>query len=86
MLSKRIITSRTSIEGIRSMLRADGYGENVVSLASSIKDAAGRGLLVWTKDRITTTDESRIDAQPIYDNAALDAAERRSFDRGGDRS
>lgn len=79
----RIITSRTTHQAIRSMLRADGYGESVVDRAAEIKDAAGRGCLLWTRDRLTTTDASRIDARPS-DVAALDAAELRAYERGGD--
>jgi hypothetical protein len=82
----RTITSRTTHEAIRSMLREDGYGETVVERAAEIKDAAGRGALLWTRTRLTTTDSSRIDARPIYDHAGLDAAERRSHERGGDPS
>jgi hypothetical protein len=59
----RTITSRTTHQDIRRMLREDGYGETIAARAAEIKDAAGRGALLWTKTRLTTS--SRIDARPV---------------------
>lgn len=57
------ITSRTTHAEIRRMLREDGY-ESLTDRAAEIKDAAGRRALLWTSERLTTTDASRIDARP----------------------
>ena len=58
------ITTRTTLGDIRSMLRREGY-EALVEYAAEIKRAATHGALLWTSERITTTDASRIDARPV---------------------
>jgi hypothetical protein len=45
------------------MLHEDGY-DKLQPLASAIQAAARRGALLWTPERITTTDASKIDARP----------------------
>lgn len=57
------ITSRTTLDQIRTALHLDGYGA-LAPRASEIKQAADRGCLLWTSNRLTTTDRSRIDARP----------------------
>lgn len=57
------ITARTTLEEIRSALLADGYQE-LRDRAKEIKQAALTGCLLWTSERLTTTDASRIDARP----------------------
>ncbi len=57
------ITSKTTISQVRAALREDGYAA-LAPRAKEILDAAWRGCLLWTRDRLTTTDASRIDARP----------------------
>jgi hypothetical protein len=57
------ITARTTVAQIRAALREDGYAA-LTPRAKEILDAAWRGCLVWTAERLTTTDASRIDARP----------------------
>ena len=55
------ITSKTTVSEIAAALRVDGYSE---SLASAVKQAWTCGCLLWTPERLTTTNASRIDARP----------------------
>lgn len=55
------ITTKTTLTQVASMLRADGFDP---ALASAVKRAARTGSLLWTSERLTTTDASRIDARP----------------------
>jgi len=55
------ITSKTTVQTIAALLLQDGYKPG---LAGAVKRAALRGCLVWTPERLTTTDASRIDARP----------------------
>lgn len=57
------ITSRTPLHQIRTALRDDGYA-HLVGRESEIRQAATRGCLLWTRERLTTTDGSRIDERP----------------------
>lgn len=57
------ITTKTTLAEIRSALLADGY-EALRDRAAEIKKAALTGCLLWTPERLTTTDASRIDARP----------------------
>ena len=61
--TNRKVTARTSREDIRRMLREDGYGK-LQPYASAIQAAARRGALLWTSERLTTTDASKLDARP----------------------
>lgn len=56
------ITARTTLSEIREMLSEDGYG-HLVDRAAEIKSAARTGSLLWTRERLTTTDSSRIDTR-----------------------
>lgn len=58
------ITTKTTISEIEKMLTEDGFGA-LAKQAKQIKKAAISGALLWTPARITTTDNSRIDARPI---------------------
>ncbi len=55
------ITTRTTLSQIRSMLADDGYDQ---ALAPAVKQAARTGSLLWTRERLTTTDASRLDVRP----------------------
>lgn len=55
------ITSKTTVSEIEAALRADGYSE---LLAKAVKQAWASGCLLWTSERLTTTNASRIDARP----------------------
>ncbi len=57
------ITDATPLTAIRAALKADGYGA-LVEEARRIRQAASVGCLLWTPERLTTTDGSRIDARP----------------------
>jgi hypothetical protein len=58
------ITDKTTIRQIRDMLSEDGYA-HLLERAADIKRAAKRGTLLWTKERLVTTDNSRINTIPI---------------------
>ncbi|HEX7069878.1 MAG TPA: hypothetical protein VF190_03685 [Rhodothermales bacterium] len=62
-MARTRITTRTPLAEIRTMLCADGY-ESLVDRADDVKRAAVSGCLLWTSERLTTTDRSRIDARP----------------------
>lgn len=62
MTIKRI-TRTTTLPDIRAMLRDDGYTQ-LLDHASEIRRAALSGTLLWTRERLTTTDASRIDVRP----------------------
>lgn len=55
------INSKTTVLEIADLLEQDGYDR---SLANQVRRAASRGCLLWTRDRLTTTDSSAIDARP----------------------
>jgi hypothetical protein len=55
------INANTTMRQIRSMLTHDGYDP---SLAEDVRRAHHAGCLLWTRDRLTTTDASRIDVRP----------------------
>lgn len=58
------IISRTPLIAIERALRADGFDVPVgdaLSTPRAIKRAALNGALLWTSERVTTTDASRID-------------------------
>lgn len=57
------ITVKTRTAAITSALRADGYAA-LVGREDEIRRAALTGALLWTRERLTTTDKSRIDARP----------------------
>ena len=52
-----------TLADIRAALLDDGY-DALIDRAWEIRAAALRGALLWTARRLTTTDRSRIDAQP----------------------
>ena len=54
-------TTRTTTTEIATALREDGYDP---ALALAVRRAARAGALLWTRDRLTSTDASRIDARP----------------------
>lgn len=56
------ITTRTTTTEIADALREDGYDP---ALARAVKTAARRGALLWTRDRLTTTDVARLDVRPL---------------------
>jgi hypothetical protein len=56
------ITTRTTLATIANALREDGYDP---ALAPAVKAASRRGALIWTRDRLTTTDASRLDLRPL---------------------
>lgn len=60
------ITQRTPCGQITDALRYDGYGA-LVGREEDIRKAAIRGCLLWTPERLTTTDSSHIDARPERD-------------------
>ena len=62
----KAITPRTRLGAIRDALRRDGYG-HLWRRAAEIRRAAQFGCLLWTPERLTTTDSSRIDATPNLD-------------------
>lgn len=51
------------LSDLEDWLCQDGY-EALVPRAREIRIAAERGCLLWTKERLTTTDLSQIDARP----------------------
>jgi hypothetical protein len=55
--------ARTPLADIREWLHEGGYG-HLAPRAAEIREAAGTGCLLWTKERLTTTNGSRIDARP----------------------
>jgi len=57
------LISHMSVATIERALIADGYTV-VRGMADAVKRAAQKGCLLWTSERITTTDSSRIDARP----------------------
>lgn len=57
------ITSKTSLRQIRNALQEDGFFD-AVDHEAEVKAAALRGCLLWTRERLTTTDASRIDVRP----------------------
>lgn len=57
----RLFTATTDVASVRRMLTGDGYDS---SLAEDVLAAARKGALLWTRERLTTTDSSRIDARP----------------------
>lgn len=57
------ITSKTTLAELRGFLREDGYG-HLASRAAEIKKARQAGCLLWTRERLVTTDASRINARP----------------------
>ena len=58
------IAARTPLADVRRALRIDGY-DALTPRAADIKRAAVVGALLWTRERIRTTDASRIDATPL---------------------
>lgn len=66
------ITSKTPVSDIAAALSEDGYSD---SLASAVKQAALAGCLLWTKERLTTTNASRINARPGSSSYACCGAE-----------
>jgi hypothetical protein len=62
-LFRRTITGVTPLGQISDALRADGY-VGLLGREAEIRFAAQRGCLLWTSERLTTTDASRIDVQP----------------------
>lgn len=57
------ITTRTTVAQLRHWLVLDGY-RDLRPRAGEIKRAARSGTLLWTHERLTTTDASCIDARP----------------------
>jgi|HigsolmetaAR202D_1030399.scaffolds.fasta_scaffold49377_2 hypothetical protein len=57
------LTSKTTVAEVRAMAREDGF-EITSAEARQILAAHKKGALVWTRDRITTTDASRLDLRP----------------------
>lgn len=55
------ITTRTTLAQIRNQLAADGYEPEC---ARDVKRAAMHGCLLWTSEKLVTTDGSRIAAFP----------------------
>jgi hypothetical protein len=51
------ITDQTSISEIADQLEADGFNPQ---LAVSVKKAAKTGSLLWTREKLITTDASKI--------------------------
>ena len=62
MGSMMTMNSKTTVADVRAMLREDEYDP---ALAKAVRRAFKRGALVWTTERLPTTDESRIDARPV---------------------
>lgn len=60
-MNEKKITSRTPLASIREMLFEDGFGHVD---PKAVRTAAAKGCLLWTRERLTTTDASRIDARP----------------------
>lgn len=56
------ITTRTTVTEIRDRLHETGFAK-LSDRAGEIKLAAASGCLLWTSERLTTTDASRIDAR-----------------------
>jgi len=56
------ITTRTTITEIGEHLHETGFAE-LADRAGEIKRAFANGCLLWTAERLTTTDASRIDAR-----------------------
>lgn len=56
------ITTRTTVTEIRDRLHETGFA-TLSDRAAEIKRAASKGCLLWTAERLTTTDASRIDAR-----------------------
>lgn len=54
------ITSRSTVADVRDMLREDGYPDDTET-ARAVRAAHRRGALLWTRERLTTTDASRLD-------------------------
>ena len=48
---------------ISALLERDGY-DRLIGREATIKQAAARGALLWTRERLTTTDGTGIDARP----------------------
>ena len=55
------INARTPLATIRAALLADGFGH---CEPAKVRAAAVAGALLWTKERLTTTDVSRYDERP----------------------
>lgn len=53
--------SRMTIDQVRELLAADGFDPN---LAGAVKRAAANGCLLWTTDKLVTTDSSRLHCFP----------------------
>ena len=51
-----------TLADLRELLARDGYP---VEHARAVQRAATIGALLWTRDRLTTTDSSRIDERPV---------------------
>lgn len=49
---------------LRHQLRADGYFM-LLNRVDEIRNAARAGALLWTSERLATSDASRIDARPV---------------------
>ena len=62
-MTRSIDFDRASLTEIEAALRTDGY-EALVPRAFEVRRAGQRGALLWTPERLTTTDESRISARP----------------------
>ena len=56
--------ARMSLDTIRQTMREDAYETATRAQAASVREAAKSGSLLWTKARITTTDNSRLDIRP----------------------
>lgn len=56
------ITTRTTVTEIRERLHETGFA-TLADRAGEIKRAAAKGCLLWTAERLTTTDASLIDAR-----------------------
>jgi hypothetical protein len=57
------LVSQMSVASIEDALRVGGYAV-YPGMADAVKRAAAKGCLLWTSERLTTTDSSRIDARP----------------------
>lgn len=55
------ITPKTPLSHIRKLLAFYGYDP---SLAPAVKRACAASCLLWTRERLVTTDASRIDVRP----------------------
>lgn len=56
---RKRVNARTTLDEIRQMLLDDGFPE-LSERAAEIKKASMSGSLLWTADKIVTTDKSRI--------------------------